>query len=81
MKTISFSIALVLSLFSGCADKEVAIEGIVCPEGYSAFQGAKTFQECRPYDFEAAKIASQPKQKEDCVTKECKEKPKTVIEK
>ncbi len=51
---------------------DIAIEGMNCPEGYSNKQGEKTFQECKPYDKEAAARAQYPKDSKECAdNKEC----------
>jgi hypothetical protein len=50
----------------------MSIEGMNCPEGYNYKQGEKTFQECKPYDKEAAARAQYPKESKDCSNnKEC----------
>jgi hypothetical protein len=51
---------------------DIAIEGMNCPEGYSNKHGEKTFQECKPYDKEAAARAQYPKDSKECAdNKEC----------
>jgi hypothetical protein len=87
MKRTSLTLLLTLLALSGCADREISIEGTVCPEGFTNTPGAKSFQECIPYNYEAAKAASQPKASTECVTKEClqtkkdNEDAKSVIQK
>jgi len=51
---------------------DITIEGMNCPEGYNNKQGEKTFQECKPYDKDAAARAQYPKDSKECVNnKEC----------
>lgn len=65
-------ILLVGLLVSTSILADIAIEGMNCPEGYSNKQGEKTFQECKPYDKDAAARAQYPKESKECAdNKEC----------
>jgi len=57
-KSLFFGIAAVLLLLSGCADKQITINGMICPAGKTEDRIMADFQECRYYDLKAAEKAS-----------------------
>lgn len=63
--------ATTLLFSAGCADKQLHIGGMICPEGHTEDMVHQDFRECRAYDAEAAERASQPKLTEEC--QECLE--------
>lgn len=67
-----FYTALIASAMSGCAEKRLMINGMICPEGHSEARAKADFSECRYYDLKDADKASTPKITVDC--KECLEK-------
>ena len=59
MKTSLFLGAIaVLVLLSACADKQVALNGVICPAGKTEERIKADFEECRYYDLKAATEAS-----------------------
>ncbi len=65
-------VLIVSLLVSTSVLADIVIEGMNCPEGYNNKQGEKTFQECKPYDKEAASRAQYPKESKECAdNKEC----------
>lgn len=59
MKTILLlSLTATILLLSGCAEKEITINGMICPEGRTEDRIRADFQECRYYDLKAAGEAS-----------------------
>lgn len=59
MKTTLFlGITAALLLFSACAEKEVTINGMICPTGTTEDRMRADFQECRYYDLKSAGEAS-----------------------
>jgi hypothetical protein len=63
--------ATALILTAGCADKQLHVGGMICPEGHTEEMVHEDFRECRAYDEKAAERASRPKLTEEC--KECLE--------
>lgn len=52
--------ALIIGLLgSGCAEKQLVVNGLICPAGVSEERIRSDFAECRYYDLEAATKASQ----------------------
>jgi len=45
-------------LLSACAEKQVALNGVICPTGKTEELIKADFQECRYYDLKAATEAS-----------------------
>jgi len=45
-------------LFTACAQKQLVINGLICPEGRTDELIKADFQECRYYDLKAATEAS-----------------------
>jgi len=45
-------------LLSACAEKQVALNGVICPAGKTEERIKADFQECRYYDLKAASEAS-----------------------
>ena len=62
---------LVIAL-SGCADKQLMINGMICPEGHSEARAKADFSACRYYDLKDADKASTATISVEC--KECLEK-------
>ena len=82
MKQTLFIISLfsLLALSStGCAQKQLSINGMICPEGHSEERVKADFAACRYYNLDdAAKASAQPMSVE---CKECLEKKGYKIEK
>jgi len=76
----------IITLFSllalsnaGCAQKQLSINGMICPEEYTEARIKADFSACRYYNLDdAAKASAQP-MSADC--KECLEKKGYKIEK
>lgn len=51
--------AALLGLFGGCAEKQLIVNGMICPTDRSEERIKSDFAECRVYDLEAASKASQ----------------------
>jgi len=76
----------IITLFSllalsnaGCAQKQLSINGMICPEEYTEARIKADFSACRYYNLDdAAKASAQP-MSTDC--KECLEKKGYKIEK
>ncbi len=59
MKTsLLLGITAGILLLSGCADKEIAINGMICPAGKTEDRIKADFEVCRYYDLKAACEAS-----------------------
>ncbi len=59
--------ALVIGLFgSGCAEKQLVINGMICPASVTEDRARADFAECRYYDLEAATRASQAPMSIEC---------------
>lgn len=59
MKTsLLLGIAVGMLLLGGCAEKEIAINGMICPAGKTEDRIKADFEECRYYDLKAAGEAS-----------------------
>lgn len=77
-KTLSL-ISIVTTIFmSGCADKQIAINGVICPAGAPEDRIKADFQECHYYDLKAAGEASKAPITVECKT--CLEKKGYKIE-
>ncbi len=48
----------VASLISGCAEKQLVVNGMICPANVNEERIRADFAECRVYDLEAATKAS-----------------------
>lgn len=57
-KTLSLIVIVSAIFMSGCADKHIAINGVICPAGTSEDRIKADFEECRYYDLKAATEAS-----------------------
>ncbi|HEX5623885.1 MAG TPA: hypothetical protein VFX57_05550 [Sulfuricurvum sp.] len=64
---------------SGCAQKQLTVNGMICPEGYSEERVKADFSACRYYNLKDADKASYPVLTDEC--KECLEKKGYTIEK
>lgn len=58
MHKILFSLSTAALLVSGCAEKQISINGLICPAGKTEENIKADFQECRYYDLKAASEAS-----------------------
>lgn len=59
MKKVLFLGITAAALFiAGCAEKQIALNGVICPEGKTEERIKADFQECRYYDLKAATEAS-----------------------
>jgi len=63
---------IVLLAVSGCANKQLMINGMICPEGHSEARAKADFTACRYYDLKDADKASAGTMSIEC--KECLEK-------
>ncbi|MFA6188607.1 MAG: hypothetical protein WC680_04950 [Sulfuricurvum sp.] len=59
---------MLLLALSGCSDKQLMINGMICPEGHSEARAKADFTACRYYDLKDADKAST-----GAITVECKE--------
>ena len=59
MKKILFlTLTAATLLISGCAEKQITFNGMICPAGKTEDLVKADFQECRYYDLKAATEAS-----------------------
>jgi hypothetical protein len=59
MKKILFiTLTVATLLISGCAEKQISFNGMICPAGKTEDLVKADFQECRYYDLKAATEAS-----------------------
>lgn len=56
--TLLFGLTATMLLLSGCVEKEITINGMICPAGKTEDHIRADFQECRYYDLKAAGEAS-----------------------
>jgi hypothetical protein len=77
-KALFFGTIATIVLFSGCAEKQVAVNGLICPAGKSQDRMKADFEECRYYDLKAAGEASRAPITVECKT--CLEKKGYKIE-
>lgn len=66
MKKLLFTLLTVLTMMSGCAQKQLIVNGLVCPAGRTEELVQADFQECRYYDMEAAAKASKAPMSIEC---------------
>ena len=67
MKTwILMGAAAVAFLGSGCAEKQLVVNGMICPANISEERVRADFAECRVYDLEAATRASRAPMTVEC---------------
>jgi hypothetical protein len=72
MKKILFiALAAATLLISGCAEKQMSFNGMICPAGKTEDLIKADFQECRYYDLKAAAEASKAPISVEC--KQCLE--------
>jgi hypothetical protein len=57
-KNLFFALSAATILFSGCAEKQMSFNGMICPAGKTEDLIKADFQECRYYDLKAATEAS-----------------------
>jgi hypothetical protein len=77
-KALFFGITAAIVLLSGCAEKQVAVNGLICPAGKTQDRVKADFEECRYYDLKAAGEASKAPITVECKT--CLEKKGYKIE-
>ena len=58
----------VASLISGCAEKQLVVNGMICPANANEERIRADFAECRVYDLEAATKASRAPLSIECQT-------------
>ena len=58
--------ALAAIITSGCAEKQLTVNGMICPAGVSEERMRADFAECRYYDLEAAGKASKAPMTIEC---------------
>ncbi|MDP3267144.1 MAG: hypothetical protein Q8M39_09970 [Sulfuricurvum sp.] len=71
LTTATIATILALSL-NGCANKQLTVNGMICPEGHSEARAKADFTACRYYDLKDADKASTATISVEC--KECLEK-------
>ncbi len=57
-KSLFLAAIATIVLFSACAEKQVALNGVICPAGKTEERIKADFEECRYYDLKAASEAS-----------------------
>lgn len=57
-KNLLFALSAAALLLSGCAEKQMSFNGMICPAGKTEDRIKADFQECRYYDLKAAGEAS-----------------------
>ncbi len=57
-KSLFLGAIATLVLLSACANKQVALNGVICPAGKTEERIKADFEECRYYDLKAATEAS-----------------------
>ena len=57
-KILLLGITATALFITGCAEKQIAINGVICPAGTPQERILADFQECRYYDLKAASEAS-----------------------
>jgi hypothetical protein len=57
-KSLFLAAIATIVLFSACAEKQVALNGVICPAGKTEERIKADFEECRYYDLKAATEAS-----------------------
>lgn len=75
IKSILYTLITTITLaitISGCANKQLMVNGMICPEGHSEARAKADFSECRYYDLKDADKASTANINIEC--KECLEK-------
>ena len=63
---------ILITTLLGCSNKQLMINGMICPEGHSEARAKADFTACRYYDLQDADKASTPTISVEC--KECLEK-------
>ncbi len=57
-KSLFLAAIATIVLLSACAEKQVALNGVICPAGKTQDRIKADFEECRYYDLKAASEAS-----------------------
>lgn len=79
MRHFSLTTILLSLLLGGCAQHQLTINGMICPEGHDEARAKADFTACRYYDLKDADKASAAVMSVEC--KECLEKKGYKIEK
>ena len=79
MKTTLTILTLLALSTLGCAQKQLSVNGMICPEGHSEERAKADFSACRYYNLDDAAKASAEPMSIEC--KECLEKKGYTIEK
>jgi len=66
MKLVLLLGALGAMAFIGCAEKQLVVNGLICPAGHSEELVKADFRECKVYDLEAATNASKAPLSVEC---------------
>lgn len=74
IKSLSYAAitAAILLSITGCSNKQLMVNGMICPEGHSEARAKADFTACRYYDLKDADKASTATISDEC--KECLEK-------
>ena len=75
IKSILYTLITTITLaitISGCANKQLMVNGMICPEGHNEARAKADFTACRYYDLKDADKASTANIPVEC--KECLEK-------
>jgi len=67
-KNLSLGIIATTLFISGCAQKHLVVNGLICPEGRTEERIKADLQECRYYDLKAATEASKAPMNIECKT-------------
>lgn len=79
-KTLTIALFTLLALSNaGCAQKQLTVNGMICPEGHSEERVKADFSACRYYNLDDAEKAVKGTVPVEC--KECLEKKGYTIEK
>ena len=77
-KNILLALIAATLLMSGCAEKQITVNKLICPAGKTEERIKADFEECRYYDLKAARDASKAPITVECKT--CLEKKGYKIE-
>jgi len=65
-KNLFFALTAATLFISGCAEKQMSFNGMICPSGKTEENIKSDFQECRYYDLKAATEASKAPVSVEC---------------
>ena len=71
-KLLTIAAGMLILTLSGCSNKQLLINGMICPEDHTEARVKADFTACRYYDLNDAAKASTPAISVEC--KECLEK-------